>query len=110
MLVHDVFHVSLIHPYAPNTLADQIPPPPLITIVDGNIETDVETILDSRTYRGELQYRVRWVGLPPSEDSWEPAEHVTNAETLVAEFHHRYPNKPKARADRRSDRHRKGGR
>jgi hypothetical protein len=61
MLVHDIFHVSLLHPYAPNTLADQIPPPPPITIVDGNVETDVETILDSRTSI-EVSYSTESVG------------------------------------------------
>ncbi|GAA6045532.1 hypothetical protein JCM8097_003958 [Rhodosporidiobolus ruineniae] len=102
--LHPVFHVSLLHPHRENPYPDRLPAPPALTIVDGQPELEVDVILDSRTYYGKLQYLVRWRGLSPTEDSWEPAENVENAANLVALFHQRYPNKPAAAAERRSAR------
>ena len=36
----------------------------------------VKEILDSRMYRKRPQYKVRWHGFGPSEDSWEPEENL----------------------------------
>ncbi|GAA5874668.1 hypothetical protein JCM1840_007442 [Sporobolomyces johnsonii] len=105
--LHDVFHVSLLYPHSANPFPDRLPTPPPLTIVNGQPELEVETILDSQTYHGSLRYLVRWRGLSPREDSWEPADNLANADDLVQEFHRRYPNKPAAAAERRSARSRK---
>jgi hypothetical protein len=93
--IHNVFHVKLLErhhtEYFPRR---RMPPPPPIEI-DGEEQYEVEDILDSRIYRGKLQYRVRWVGHEPQDDTWEPTEHVANAELLVRQFHATYPEKPK---------------
>ena len=74
------------------------PPPPPIE-VDGVEEFEVEDILDSRLdNRGggrgsRLKYTVKWAGYDqPTE---EPAEYVANASEVVANFHRRYPEKPR---------------
>lgn len=92
--LHPVFHVSLLHRYSENTIPDRIPPPPPITIVDGEEEHEVEQILESQTRNGNLRYRVRWRGLPPSEDEWVDANDV-HAPELIAEYH---AQNPKAQA------------
>jgi hypothetical protein len=51
-----------------------------------------DTIVDSRRFRKQLQYRVKWKGY--QEWTWEPHAHVAHCQDLVAEFHARYPDKP----------------
>ena len=97
--IHPVFHVSLLEPYTPNTIPNRvdIPPPPVE--VDGDLEFEVEEILDSsvdsrlKTDHG-LKYKIRWVGYGPEHDSWHFASNVENADELLEDFHSRYPNKP----------------
>ena len=72
MKSHPVFHVSLLEPAASNPLARQKQPAPPSTIVDDNVEFEVEEILDSKLVRKTLKYLVRWVGY--DELTWEPAE------------------------------------
>jgi hypothetical protein len=105
MNIHPVFHVSLLSKYSPNTIEGRKQDPPPLTIIDGEAETDVAEVLDSRTYHGKLQYRLSWVGLPPSENSWEDAEDCIHAADLISAFHQLHPTKPSAPAARRSSRH-----
>ena len=100
--IHDVFHTDLLTPYretrthGPNYLR---PPPEL---VDGVEEFEVERILDSRRRgRGrKLQYLVKWVGYPDSDNQWEDWDQLT-ADEAIWEF---------KRANPRSEIHLKAGR
>lgn len=60
--IKPVFHVSLLSPVVENSLSARpnrtIPPP---VVVDGELEYEVEKILESRIYRRQLQYLVRWM-------------------------------------------------
>ena len=93
--VHNVFHVALLLK-APK---DQIPgrkpiqPPPVI--VDSEEELEVKEILDSRMFRNQLQYLVRWEGTTAEEDSWEPAGALKNAPDAVMDFHNSHPEAPR---------------
>lgn len=91
--VHPVFHVSLLEPFQENDILGRIAPPPPPIEVDGDIEYEVEAILDSRNKRGQFRYLVEWKGY--DENTWEPAENVRHAPDLVEEFHQRYPHKPR---------------
>jgi hypothetical protein len=66
--LHPVFHISLLEP---TTNTEPIPghnqPPPPPVIVDDHQEWEVEEILDSRRYRKQLQYRVKWIGYPDTD-------------------------------------------
>ena len=60
--------------------------------VDDLPEFEVNSILDSKFWRRKLHYKVDWLGY---NDSWEPAENLTNADLAVNAFHARYPDKPR---------------
>lgn len=92
--IHNVFHVSLLEPHHPNPYPTRTTPPPPTIEVDGDIEYEVEeilnTILDRRTKK--LYYLVKWLGY--DEVTKEPESNLTHAPDLVAAFHRRYPSKP----------------
>lgn len=68
--------------------------PTPVQAVDGDEEWEVEQILDSKTYRGRLQYLVKWVGFDDTENQWLSADDVANSPRLLDDFHHANPNKP----------------
>ena len=85
MKVHPVFHISLLEPVATDPLPGQVQPPSPPVIVDGEIEYEVEEILDSRRRNGKLQYYVKWFG--EHQATWEPASYLEHAFRLVQGFH-----------------------
>jgi hypothetical protein len=92
--IHPVFHVSLLEPFQDNTIPGrQAPPPPPIE-VEGQIEYEVESVLDSRWHYRKLQYYVDWKDCTPDERTWEPADHLSHCNELITEFHRRFPTKP----------------
>jgi hypothetical protein len=90
--IHNVFHVSLLKPYRVDdgqfTGRPQINRPPP-EIIDGEEEWEVERILDHRTRRvgrgTVVEYLVKWLGYPDSDNSWVPSGDV-HAATLVKEY------------------------
>ena len=84
MRLHPVFHSSLLEPCRTSSN--------FLELVDGP-KYEVATIPDSKIVRNKLYYLVDWVGYPPSDRTWEPINNVSNAQALVDDFHHRYPNK-----------------
>ena len=69
-------------------------PPPAIE-VDGVPEFEVHSILDSRVRRRKLENLVDWVGYDASDRTWEPAGAVNNTKDAVADFHKRFPLRPR---------------
>ena len=92
---HDVIHVDRLTPWKGNEVNGEQPPPPEPVEVEGELEYEVEEILDSRTYRNQFQYLVRWKGYGEGDDSWEPAKGLTHCQELIDEFHQRNPNAPR---------------
>jgi len=113
--IHSIFHASLLDPYWANKIGGReqpLPKPP--EIVNGELEYEVDAVLDSRIRRNKLQYLVGWKGYGLEERTWEPAENLENAKEAVAAFHLRHPNRPSATdregpKPRRSSPHRRGG-
>jgi transposase InsO family protein len=95
MRIHPVFHVSLLEPAADDPYPGQRPNPPPPVEIDGELEWQVDKVLDSRwTGRGrnrKMEYLVKWTGY--DQPLWEPAENVNELEA-VDRFHERYPGKP----------------
>src|SRR4051812_39221040 len=92
--IHPVFHVSLLEPYVMNDFPGRIPEPPAPIEVEGQVEYEIEAILNSRQMpSGRIDYKIRWKGYDQNSDSWEPADNV-HAEKTLARFHTAYPRKP----------------
>jgi hypothetical protein len=60
--------------------------------VERDQEYQVERVEDSRMYRNELQYLIRWTR--DDQITWEPAQQV-NGLRAVDVFHEEYPRKPR---------------
>ena len=88
-----------LSPWGGNDVNGVLPPPPEAVEVDGEEEYVVDEILDSRVFRRQLQYLVRWEGYDEGENSWEPANLVKNAKAKVSAFHRKHPSAPKRVAE-----------
>ena len=83
--IHPVFHVDLLTLYKETTFHDANytrPPPDLI---NNEEEYEIEQILDSRV-RGRnwwVQYLVKWVGYPNSDNQWLDANQLTADEAMM---------------------------
>ncbi|GBG92564.1 hypothetical protein CBR_g56037 [Chara braunii] len=89
--IHDVYHVSLLHPYRrPSERFAGRPyerPPPIM--VDGHKEFVVSDIVSRRVTDDtppRIEYLVRWKGYPDEEATWEPLEHLQHARMLVRAY------------------------
>ena len=90
--------VTLLHPYDDDPITEcqecHLPPPPLV--VRNSIEEyEVKKILDSRIFRGKVEYLVHWKGYGVEEDEWRPSRDVRGSKRLVAEFHCTHPQAPR---------------
>src|ERR1700686_2536086 len=94
MCIHPVFHVSLLEQYCLNVLPGRTQPPPPPEEIEGELEYEVEKVLDSKMVQGKLLYLVDWVGYSPEERTWELAAYLESATDAVNEFHRRHPNRP----------------
>ena len=82
--IHDIFHASLLTPYkkteqhGPNFLE----PPP--EIIEGELEWEVERILQKRTFGRwkKKQYLVQWKGYSPAHDLWVSKDNIHAPELI----------------------------
>jgi len=70
----------------------QAPPPPII--VNGELEWEVEEVLDSCWHWRRFQFLIKWKGFSREHNSWEVASNV-KAPDLVAEYYQRHPAAPR---------------
>jgi len=91
--VHPVFHVVKLLPVPSDPFHRRTQPPPPPVVVGDETHYEVDKILDSRPYRGRLQYLVAWKGYGYEENSWVDANDI-NAPRLVRDFHRCHPGAP----------------
>jgi hypothetical protein len=93
--IHNVFHTDLLTPYRemPTHGANYQHPPP--DLVEGVEEYEVEKVLDLRRYgRGhKLQYLVKWVSYPDSDNQWVNWDDAEGAQEVIREFKCSNPNR-----------------
>ncbi|RFU29059.1 hypothetical protein B7463_g7277, partial [Scytalidium lignicola] len=83
--IHPVFHVSLLEPAPENAQT------PMLEEVDPEREYEVEKIISHRMHYGKLQYLVKWIGYPESENGWEPTSNLTSCEELLEAYQRTHP-------------------
>jgi Chromo (CHRromatin Organisation MOdifier) domain len=87
--IHPVVHVSNLKPsLRSDRFGQRVEPPPAAMVIDGEVEEEVEDILDKRVLnRGRrVEYLVQWKGFPLWEASWEPKSHLTNCKEILQAF------------------------
>jgi len=93
--LHPVMNVSRLRPYKePRITGQETTPAPPVEI-NGELEYEVEQILDSRLRRGQLQYLVKWQGYTEEHNTWEPLANLTNAQDAIDAFHQSHPAAPR---------------
>jgi len=90
--IHLVFHASLLTPYIEmiEHRENFSQPPP--DLVDNDEQYKVETIW-SHQHQGrkrQLQYLIKWLGYPESDNTWEPVENI-QAPALIKQYHRCHP-------------------
>ena len=84
---HDVFHVSMLKPYNPDSTDWREVRDPAPIEIGGEEEYEVERIISHRVKRGKDEYLVMWRGFPLSECTWEPKQHLTHCQLALDSFH-----------------------
>jgi hypothetical protein len=97
MDLHNVFHADRLTYATINETYRKLPQPNPIGIY-GNLEFEVEKILDSkhsRQYSNGILYLVQWKGYGPGGDTWEGIKNLKHAKKAIAEFHKKHSEAPK---------------
>ncbi len=91
-MIHPVFHASLLTPYSETKEHGENYSRPPLDLVGGGEQYEVKAIRSHRRQgRGkQLQYLVKWLGYPESDNTWEPAGNL-QAPVLLKEYHRRNP-------------------
>jgi hypothetical protein len=101
---HNVFHVSRLEPFKPDNLRGVVhrPPPVIIEGEGSDTESEAEEYeiesIETAAIRPhettgvkEFHFLVRWKGYGPDFDTWEPFNHVQDAEAFDA-FEAKHPD------------------
>ena len=91
MLLHLVFHVSLLEPYSSKSNPGLVIPPPPPIEFEKRPQYEVKAVLDSKIVKNKLFY---WLGYTPPNRTWEPTVNLNNTKELVVEFDRQYRNEP----------------
>ena len=95
MKIHNVFHSNLLRKASTDVLTGQVNEPIPPVIIDNEEEWEVEDILDTKSHRGKIQYRVKWTDWD-KDRKWYDASGFDNFPEIVEDFDTRYPNKSRS--------------
>lgn len=86
MHISPVFHVSLLRPVSPGLLSDEVSGVPGAIEIEGDSAFWVRKLVDSRRWRGQLQYLVDWEGYSPEEWSCVPVQDILSQDLVDVSF------------------------
>ena len=78
--VHSTFHVSYLRPFIEFDRFAHDPdylPPIAEWFEDRQAVYEIDSIIDHRTYKGHLQYLIKWYNYDTLDATWEPATNIT---------------------------------
>jgi hypothetical protein len=87
--VHPTFHVILLKPYKDGTHYGSIKAPPFPEIIEGELEYEVESIMDHRHARNKrrgYEFLIHWKGYSDADNTWEPEANLTNCKELLTAY------------------------
>jgi len=90
MLIHNVFHVSLLQKAAPipaDMPRTSQPWLPVMPPTGGEAEYEVENILDIRGISPNEEYKIKWRGFTEEQATWEPIDNLAHCTELLRAFH-----------------------
>jgi len=67
--------------------------------LEAEVEFTVEKIISKKGVGKAARYRVKWVGYPPSQNTWEPLSNLEGSAKLLKEFEKREAEKEKKVAE-----------
>ena len=95
MKIHPVVNISQVKPYKERLEGQPTFKPGLVQVTEeGEVEFEVESIIDSRWKGCCLEYLVHWKGYSEEDRTWEPTGNLTNVSEAIKDFHRSKPNAP----------------
>src|SRR5713226_3249477 len=89
--IHPVFHTSLLSPYCETSAHGPNFTWPPLELINGDAHYEVKKVLDLQFFCNRLQYLIKWVGYPDSENLWLATSELSSAPDLVSSFHLSHP-------------------
>ena len=87
LLIHSVFHVSLLKKIH-SLMQDQTQSEEMLIFIDDNQKWQVHDIIDSRLDSDKgFQYLIQWTLTDTWKDSWESSVNLKNSSEVIAAFH-----------------------
>ena len=84
---HNVVHTTLLKPFRRRDEHQDVD--------DDEAEVwEVEEIVNSRTVKGVVQYRVHWAGCTKFEDIWKTIDHLDNCPQTLKEVPQKFSREP----------------
>jgi hypothetical protein len=71
MKCHPVFNIDLLSKEKPDGIVGRKPKEPTPVMVEGELQYEVERIIDSNWYHGHLQYKVKYWGYDKEHNEWQ---------------------------------------
>lgn len=107
--IHPVFHISLLEPWrAPPESKGFRPGPVDVPDHDGAGHYEVERILCHKTVAGKQLFRVKWLGWPEEDSTWEEASNLTNCDKVLYKYWQSPRDVSRGRALPRAQKQRRG--
>ncbi len=94
MHIHDVFHSELLRLIINDSLSDQKNESSKSIVINDEDKWEIDNILNSRWYRRQLQYWVKWKNYD-NDLNWYNADddEFMNAQKMIDDFHIKYSRK-----------------